>query len=83
MDDPAAARSRHADPEQTAIGREKVARFVNALETLNDRQREVFLLREEAGLSFAEISKSTGRPLGTVLSQMHTALKKLAKALEG
>ena len=55
MEEPAAARSHHADPELTAIGREKIARFTGALETLNERQREVFLLREEAGLSFSSV----------------------------
>jgi len=82
LENPDYGRSRQADPEQTAIGREKLARFARALEGLADQQREVFLLREEAGLSFATISDTTGRPLGTVLSQMHAALKKLHKALE-
>ena len=82
LEDPDSGQSPQADPERTAMGRESIARFAKALFELPEQQREVFLMREEAGLSFARISESSGRPLGTVLSQMSSALKKLRKAVE-
>lgn len=71
------------DPEQTMSGMEKMANFTEALESLPVEQREVFFLREEAQLSFKKIGEITGRPLGTVLTQMRAALKKLGRAVEG
>ncbi len=55
----------------------------NALKNLSMEQREVVLLREYAGLSFKEIAYVIERPLGTVLSQMHRALKTLRLHLVG
>jgi len=54
-----------------------------AVAALPVEQREVVLLRHFSGLSFSEISKVTGRPLGTVLSRMHRALEKLRKEMGG
>ena len=47
------------------------------------KQKEVFLLRMHAELSFKEIAKLTKEPMNTVLSHMHYAVKKLRKELEG
>ncbi len=55
----------------------------NALKNLSAEQREVVLLREYAGLSFKEIAQVIERPIGTVLSQMHRALKTLRQQLTG
>lgn len=48
-----------------------------ALGALPLEQREIFLLREVAELSFHEISEQLGIPLGTALSRMNYALRKL------
>ena len=48
-----------------------------ALDQLQPEQKEVFLLREEAELSFKEIAEIQQCSLGTVLSRMRYALKKL------
>ena len=53
----------------------------NALKNLSTEQQEVVLLREYAGLSFKEIANVIERPIGTVLSQMHRALKTLRDQL--
>jgi len=82
FDDAEVAADKTPDPERTAIAREALKKTSVVLSELTPEQREVFLFREEAGLSFARISEVTGRPLGTVLTQMHVALKKLRKALE-
>lgn len=55
----------------------------NALKNLSTEQQEVVLLREYAGLSFKEIANLIERPIGTVLSQMHRALKTLRHHLGG
>ena len=53
----------------------------SALKNLSTEQQEVVLLREYAGLSFKEIANLIERPVGTVLSQMHRALKTLRSHL--
>jgi RNA polymerase sigma-70 factor (ECF subfamily) len=52
-----------------------------ALAALPSEQREVFLLRELGGLSFKEAAAELDVPLGTALSRMHAALKKLRTLL--
>lgn len=49
------------------------------LQNLSDKQRQVFLLRQHAELSFKEIAEQMGEPLNTVLSHMHYAVKKLRR----
>jgi RNA polymerase sigma-70 factor (ECF subfamily) len=53
-----------------------------ALAALPEEQREVFLLREYAGLPFQEIARVTGAPENTVKSRMRYALEGLRRALE-
>ncbi|MEM1024956.1 MAG: sigma-70 family RNA polymerase sigma factor [Myxococcota bacterium] len=52
-----------------------------AVDQLPEAQREVFLLREEAGLSFKEIAEVTGASENTVKSRMRYALQALKSAL--
>jgi RNA polymerase sigma-70 factor, ECF subfamily len=52
-----------------------------ALAALPTEQREVFLLREHAGLRFAEIAEVTGAPENTVKSRMRYALEALRAEL--
>jgi len=52
-----------------------------ALAALPPEQREVFLLREYAGLRFAEIADVTGTPENTVKSRMRYALEALREGL--
>ena len=53
-----------------------------AIDSLPDDQREVFLLREEADLSFKEIADIVGISENTVKSRMRYALTKLRSLLE-
>ena len=65
------------------LGRADISKAINAaLGSLQPEQREVFLLREEAQLSFKEIAEIQGCSLGTALSRMRYALKKLRSFLE-
>jgi RNA polymerase sigma-70 factor (ECF subfamily) len=56
-------------------------RLEAALQALPPEQREVFLLREQAGLKFAEIAEVTGTPENTVKSRMRYALEALRAEL--
>jgi RNA polymerase sigma-70 factor (ECF subfamily) len=68
--------------DRQAIGRELQARIKQAVESLPDEQREIFLLREVADLQFNEIAQIVGCPENTVKSRMRYALEKLREALE-
>jgi RNA polymerase sigma-70 factor (ECF subfamily) len=76
------AASPEAGPERQAESRQVSERFQQALAALPEEQREVFLMREYSGLSFAEISKALGCPLGTALARMRYAVLKLRRELE-
>lgn len=58
------------------------AAIVAAIAELSEEQREVFTLREYAGLPFQEIANIVGCPENTVKSRMRYALENLRKHLE-
>jgi len=64
------------DPEEHLRGAELNDALEFAIGGLPEEQREVFLLRERAGLSFKEIAALTKAPLNTVKTRMHYALNK-------
>jgi RNA polymerase sigma-70 factor (ECF subfamily) len=82
--DPAAAAgaSDAPDPEAAAAGALLRPKLEAALAALPEEQREVFLLREHAGLRFPEIAEVTGVPENTVKSRMRYALEALRERLE-
>ena len=49
----------------------------SALTQLSDQERELVLLRHYSDMSFKEIAADCNLPVGTVLSKVHRALKKL------
>jgi RNA polymerase sigma-70 factor (ECF subfamily) len=73
--------AREPDAERATGDREIGAVIVLALYDLPEEQREVFLLREFAGLPFKEIALATGVPENTVKSRMRYALERLQEAL--
>jgi RNA polymerase sigma-70 factor, ECF subfamily len=57
-----------------AIERSEISRAVHAaLAKLSPEQREVLVLKEMEGLSYAAIAEETGVPAGTVASRIHHA----------
>lgn len=70
-----------ASVERKATDTELRGRIADAVETLPDDQREVFLMREVANLPFKEIAEITGVPENTVKSRMRYALERLQAAL--
>ncbi|TET35168.1 MAG: sigma-70 family RNA polymerase sigma factor [Planctomycetota bacterium] len=69
-------------PEDLAAGSELAREIEKAVQSLTEKQREVFILYQYDGCSYEEISKITKRPPGTVKSQMHYAIKELRRKLE-
>jgi RNA polymerase sigma-70 factor (ECF subfamily) len=69
-------------PEDAAQDTEVRPRLLRAIADLPEEQREVFLLREYEGVSFAEIAQVTGAPVPTVKSRMRYALEALRRALK-
>jgi RNA polymerase sigma-70 factor (ECF subfamily) len=60
----------------------EVDRLRDALDELNDADRQVVELRHHGALSFQQIADALDEPLGTVLARHHRALKKLRTIME-
>lgn len=60
-----------------------VSDFAKALQQLSIDQREVLLLVGLEQMSYKEISKITGAPVGTVMSRLSRAREQLRKSLDG
>jgi RNA polymerase sigma-70 factor (ECF subfamily) len=65
-------------PEDVVCREETVTAVRAALETLPEEQRHVVRLRIYEEKTFAVIAEELGVPLGTVLTRMRLALKKLS-----
>ncbi|MCA8961198.1 MAG: sigma-70 family RNA polymerase sigma factor [Planctomycetes bacterium] len=73
--------SRFPNPEKELDRREISRRIVDALSKLNEDQRDVFVLFSYQGLSYSEISETLGIPIGTVMSRLFYARRKLQEVL--
>jgi RNA polymerase sigma-70 factor (ECF subfamily) len=72
-----------ANPETLAIESANRERLNRALDELPPNFREVLVLRELEGCSYKEIAEITGIPIGTVMSSLARARRRLALALTG
>jgi RNA polymerase sigma-70 factor (ECF subfamily) len=70
-----------ADADAPAIRSSERAAIDRAMASLPTEFREVIVLRELQELSYKEISTVTGVPIGTVMSRLARARKRLASAL--
>jgi RNA polymerase sigma-70 factor (ECF subfamily) len=61
--------------------RECLERLREALKVLRPEEKEVFLMRQNGELTYEQIAEASERPVGTVKTQMRSALQKLKKAL--
>lgn len=68
-------------PLQAAEAEDLRRRLWDAVESLSDELREVFLLYTFQGLKYREIADMLGVPLGTVMSRLHGARQKIRKHL--
>lgn len=69
-------------PDQAARNKELGARIDEAIAQLSPDHRSVILLREVEGLSYEEISEVTQQQIGTVMSRLFYARKKLQELLK-
>jgi len=69
------------DPEGEVLRKADVRSVKQALETLPLELREVIVLRELEGLSYAEIASVAEIPLGTVMSRLSRARSRLRDLL--
>ena len=68
-------------PEQALEHNEALERLRRALLGLRPDEKEVFLLRQNGDLTYEQIAELHNRPVGTVKTQMRSALQKLRKVL--
>jgi RNA polymerase sigma-70 factor (ECF subfamily) len=69
-------------PDREAHNRRLRDCLQRAVEELSQEQREVFVMREDAGLPFEEIARIVEAPVNTVKSRMRYALQNLRTRLE-
>ena len=62
--------------------KEILERLRLALHQLRPEEKEVFLLRQNGDLTYEEIAKMRRTPVGTVKTQMRSALQKLRLILK-
>lgn len=73
----------HRGPLEQAVQQEVAGGIAEALAKLPEEQREVFLMRERAGLDFASIAQLLGCGTSTAKSRMRYALEGLRRLLGG
>lgn len=77
-----AGNSTDLQPHNNIEQEELSSAIQNALNRLSENHRTIILLREIEGLSYEEIAESMDCNLGTVMSRLHHARKKLQEALK-
>jgi RNA polymerase sigma-70 factor (ECF subfamily) len=70
-------------PEALLLERADARRVKNALEELPPEFREAIVLRELEGMSYKEIARLCGIPLGTVMSRLARARQRLERYFTG
>jgi RNA polymerase sigma-70 factor, ECF subfamily len=68
-------------PDDAAARREQRQKIVQALDTLPEHHRKIVMLSDLEGLSYREIADTLEIPMGTVMSRLHNARKRLREAL--
>jgi RNA polymerase sigma-70 factor, ECF subfamily len=69
-------------PDVAAARREQRRKIDQALETLPEHHRKIVVLSDLEGLSYREIADTLEIPMGTVMSRLHNARKRLRDALK-
>jgi len=78
-----ARESGEPDPEMVQLMKAQTQLVTEAIEKLPIEFREVVVLRELEELSYKEIAEVTGIPIGTVMSRLARARKRLVASLKG
>src|SRR5215831_17697015 len=69
------------DPGQEVEDQETLDRLRDAMMHLRPEEKEIFLLRQNGELTYEQIAELHDRPVGTIKTQMRSALQKLRKVL--
>jgi RNA polymerase sigma-70 factor (ECF subfamily) len=70
-----------APPAEALEYKESVERLRRAILDLRQEEKEVFLLRQNGDLTYEQIAEVRHCPVGTIKTQMRSALEKLRKLL--
>jgi RNA polymerase sigma-70 factor (ECF subfamily) len=70
-----------SDPGRVFANKEDLGRLTMGLQEISSEHRTTLLLREVHGLSYQEIADITNTSLGTVMSRLHYARKKLVEIM--
>ena len=73
--------TREVAPGAALEDQESLARLRLAIAELRPEEQEVFLLRQNGELTYEQIAEIRSTPVGTVKTQMRTALQKLRRVL--
>jgi RNA polymerase sigma-70 factor (ECF subfamily) len=71
----------HTSPDAVAAGAERREKIERALAALSDDHRRIVVLSDIEGLSYKEIADVLEIPMGTVMSRLHNARKRLKTVL--
>lgn len=72
----------HDPPPSEVVERKEVfERLREAIHVLRQEEKEVFLLRQNGDLTYEQIAEMRGCPVGTIKTQMRSALEKLRKVM--
>jgi RNA polymerase sigma-70 factor (ECF subfamily) len=77
MDKPAGDQA----PDEAAATAQDRERISQALQSLSPQHRDIIMLSDIEGLSYKEIAEVLDIPMGTVMSRLHNARKRLRSAL--
>ena len=69
------------DPVEAAASAERREKITRALNALQERHRAIIILSDIEGLSYREIADVLRCPVGTVMSRLHNARKRLRAVL--
>ena len=71
------------NPEADLVRNEQIDQLSQAIIRLRPKEQEVFLLRQNGGLTYEQIAEATGLPLGTVKTRMRAAISRLRETVGG
>jgi RNA polymerase sigma-70 factor (ECF subfamily) len=69
-------------PEVAAETAEECSRLIEAIRSLDQPTRDVFLLRYVEQMSVAEVAEAVGEPIGTVKSRLYRGRRRLQEILQ-
>jgi len=68
-------------PDANLERSEQINQLSQAVMRLRPKEQEVFLLRQNGGLTYEQIAAATGLPLGTVKTRMRAAISRLRESV--